>query len=338
VAPSSSGSPAVQPVSSSASPEADSSPSSSTGAPQGPGAPGALDETGWTAGEPLELGATYEATATATNEDGVTSTGSVVFSVISEDASSTAKMMPLDSETVGVGMPVVVILSRAVPEDRRQALTDAITVDRPAEIEGAWRWISDTTVHWRTKDYWPSGTKVRVQVPLTQVDLGDGTWGQADRDISFTVGDAHVSVADTNTHQMTTTINGAAARTIPISAGREDSDPHFVTRSGVHLVSEKYADYLMDGATVGLDYETQVKWATRIANSGEFVHGAPWSVPSQGVRNVSHGCLNASDADAEWFYGISQRGDVVEVTGTDRPLELTNGLGDWTLSWEQWQA
>ncbi len=290
----------------------------------------------WSPTDPLELGASYTAVATAVNADQVAATADLPFTVVAEDGAVRAKMMPLDGEVVGVGMPVVVILTTEVPQAERQALTDAIRLDTGG-VEGAWRWIGDDRVHWRPKEYWPTGTKVNVKVPLTSMQV-DGRWGAADRDVSFTIGDSHISAADTKTDQMSVAINGAVAKVIPISAGREDSDPAFVTRSGVHLVLEKHEDYLMDGRTVGQDYATQVKWATRIANSGEFVHGAPWSVPSQGERNVSHGCLNVSDENAKWFYGISQRGDVVDITGTDRPMELTNGLGDWVLSWEDWTA
>jgi len=303
------------------------------------GAPVAVttaDDGSVTPTDDLDLDTAYTAAATATNADGATATGQLAFTTVSEDGAVRAKMMPLDGEVVGVGMPVVVIFTTDVPEAERQAVTDAITVDSGG-VEGAWRWIGSDRVHWRPREYWPSGTQVRVQVPMTRMQV-DGRWGAADRDIAFTIGDSHIATADTDTHEMTVRVNGEVARTIPISAGREDSDPAFVTRSGVHLVLEKHEDYLMDGRTVGQDYATQVKWATRIANSGEFVHGAPWSVASQGRRNVSHGCLNASDADAKWFYGIAQRGDVVDVTGTDRKMELTNGLGDWVLSWEQWTA
>ena len=306
--------------------------------PDGAVLPLTADGAAWVPPAPLQLGTAYTATARARNGDGAAATGELAFTVVGEDAAARAKLMPLDGETVGVGMPVVVLLTAPVPADQRQALTDAIVLEGVDGIEGAWRWIADDSVHWRPREHWPSGTQVRVQVPLTRFQLGEGRWGAEDRDITFTVGDAHVSVADADTHQMTTRVNGRVVRTMPISTGREDSDPAFVTRSGVHLVSQKHADYLMDGATVGLDYETQVKWATRIADSGEFVHGAPWSVPSQGRANVSHGCINASDEDAKWFYDLSLRGDVVEVVGTDRRLELTNGLGDWTLTWEQWTA
>lgn len=295
----------------------------------------------WSPQEPLELGGSYTAVASAVNAAGVVASASLRFTVTGEDGAVRAKMMPLDGEVVGVGMPVVVIFTREVPKAERAALTEAIELTTKAPdgsaVEGAWRWIGADRVHWRPREYWPAGTEVSVKVPMTRLRV-DGAWGAADRDVAFAVGDAHVSTADTDTHQMTVRVNGEVARVIPISAGREDSDPAFVTRSGVHLVLEKHADYLMDGRTVGQDYATQVKWATRIANSGEFVHGAPWSVASQGKRNVSHGCLNVSDANAKWFFDLAQRGDVVDVTGTGRAMELTNGLGDWVLSWEQWTA
>ena len=72
-----------------------------------------------------------------------------------------------------------------------------------------------------------------------------------------------------------------------------------------------------------------VEYAMRVTYSGEFIHAAPWSVGSQGYANVSHGCTGMSTANAGWLYNMTQRGDVVEYTGTDRPMEFTNGYGDW---------
>ena len=43
-----------------------------------------------------------------------------------------------------------------------------------------------------------------------------------------------------------------------------------------------------------------------------------------------------STANAAWFYGISKPGDVVEYTGTDRPMTLDNGYGDWNESFARW--
>jgi hypothetical protein len=45
-----------------------------------------------------------------------------------------------------------------------------------------------------------------------------------------------------------------------------------------------------------------------------------------------------STANAGWLYNMTIRGDVVEYTGTERPMELTNGYGDWNLDFPDWSA
>jgi hypothetical protein len=75
----------------------------------------------------------------------------------------------------------------------------------------------------------------------------------------------------------------------------------------------------------------------RISDSGEFVHGAPWSVAQQGRENVSHGCINLSTEDARWFYEFSRPGDVVEIRGSGAGT-LTSAIADWTIPWEAWRA
>jgi lipoprotein-anchoring transpeptidase ErfK/SrfK len=123
-----------------------------------------------------------------------------------------------------------------------------------------------------------------------------------------------------------------------VSTGRDK----YPTKNGIHVVLAKEQKVVMDSATVGIPrnspdgyYET-VYWNTRISDSGEYVHSAPWSVGDQGRRNVSHGCVNASPADAEWFYGFSRRGDIVEVKGSPEPLQQGNGYADWNIPWEAW--
>ena len=100
----------------------------------------------------------------------------------------------------------------------------------------------------------------------------------------------------------------------------------------------------MNSETVGIarndpeDYDIDdVEYAMRVTYSGEFIHAAPWSVGSQGYANVSHGCTGMSTDNAGWLYSISKRGDVVEYTGTDRPMTLTNGYGDWNASFADYR-
>jgi lipoprotein-anchoring transpeptidase ErfK/SrfK len=99
----------------------------------------------------------------------------------------------------------------------------------------------------------------------------------------------------------------------------------------------------MDSSTWGLTgtgaYRTEVEWATRISSSGEFVHAAPWSVDSQGVENVSHGCVNVSTDAAKWFYDTFIPGDPVIIRNTVGPaLEVWDGFGDFQLPFDQYVA
>ncbi len=142
------------------------------------------------------------------------------------------------------------------------------------------------------------------------------------------------------THQLKAFSNGKLLRTIPITTGK----PGFTTRSGVKVIIEKFDTKRMNSETVGIaqnDPEAydidDVKWAMRVTYSGEFLHAAPWSVGSQGYANVSHGCTGMSTENAGWLYSISKRGDVVEYTGTDRQMTLTNGYGDWNASFADYR-
>ena len=151
---------------------------------------------------------------------------------------------------------------------------------------------------------------------------------------TFTVGDAIVTTADDATKTITVTRNGAVVRTMPTSMGK----PGHETPNGTYVIGERYRDMYMDSSTYGVPvdapegYRTYVEYATRMSNSGIFVHAAPWSVGSQGVANVSHGCLNVSTEDAKWFYETVQKGDPVIVQNTaGGVLSGYDGLGDWQL-------
>jgi lipoprotein-anchoring transpeptidase ErfK/SrfK len=128
---------------------------------------------------------------------------------------------------------------------------------------------------------------------------------------------------------------------MPISMGK-DSTP---TPNGVYIIGDRYRQLIMDSSTYGVPsnspngYRLEVDWATQMSYSGVYVHSAPWSVGSQGSANVSHGCLNVSPANAQWFFDNTKRGDIVEVQGTvGSALAGTEGLGDWNIPWTVWKA
>ncbi len=297
------------------------------------------DGTGWTASGRLEPGTTYDVRTVAERADGKEKRTRSSFSTadLSLDQQTYPSIAPLGGETVGVGMPVIVSFDVAVSD--KASIEKHLTVTSVPKQKGAWHWMSDHEVHWRPATYWKAGTDVSVDVDVNSVPAGGGIYGQESRQVSFHVGDAVVSKVNAQTHQMQTFINGTLARTTPITTGK----PGFTTRSGVKVIMEKFRTRRMNSETVGIaadDPEAydidDVEYAMRVTYSGEFLHAAPWSVGSQGYANVSHGCTGMSTANAAWIYNISKRGDVVEYTGTDRPMTLDNGYGDWNLPFAQY--
>jgi lipoprotein-anchoring transpeptidase ErfK/SrfK len=252
----------------------------------------------------------------------------------------TAILSPGAGDTVGIASPVIVQFSQAVPTSRRAAVERHLTVTAKPAVIGAWHWMSDTEVHWRPPMYWKSGSKVTIHSDLQDVSLGHGTWGvRGAHQTTFKIGASHISEVNIATHEMKVYDNGKLIRTLPVSTGREQ----YPTMDGVHIALDKSAVVQMDSATVGIPkgnpgyYNETVYWDVRISNSGEFVHAAPWSVGEQGNTNVSHGCVNLSTANAEWFYNWALRGDVVDVyDGVRPPLPDDPGTADWNMSWKDW--
>lgn len=292
----------------------------------------------WTADDRLEPGVTYTVKAVGDGDDGspVRTTSQFTTQALTLDEQTYPSVAPLDGETVGVGMPVVVTFD--LPVTDKAAFERNMHVDAEPAQPGTWHWVSDTEAHWRPKQYWKAGTEVSVDVDVNGVDAGGGIYGQEDREVDFEVGDAHVYKVDMRSHQMQVFSNGKLLRTIPITTGEQ---PAYTTRSGVKVIIEKFEEKDMNSETVGITgadaYNIQgVQWAMRLTYSGEFIHAAPWSVGSQGSANVSHGCTGMSTANAGWLYAMTQRGDVVEYTGSDRPMEPDNGYGDWNVDWAEY--
>ena len=251
-----------------------------------------------------------------------------------------ATLSPNDNEVVGVGMPAVVAFNRVVAPADRPAVEQRLSVTTNPPVEGDWRWITPARVHWRPATYWQPGTEVAVASDLQGLKVGDA-WGDGQKTIRFKVGPARVSTVDVASYQMTVTENGQVVKVMPASMGSNK----WPTHHGIHLVLEKAKSVTMDSSTIGIPrngpggYYRKVAWATRLTWSGEFVHAAPWSQWAQGKRNVSHGCINVSTADAKWFHDFAQRGDVVEVVNSPKKPKLYDpGTSDWNIPWEQWKA
>jgi len=301
---------------------------------------GRLSEDGltWETAEPLGYNKRYTLTAESLGLGGV-ARQQMSFETHSPENLTMPYVLPNEGEVVGVGQPVAVRFDENITN--RSAAQRAIKVKTTPHVEGAFYWLSNREVRWRPAEYWKPGTKVDVAVNTYGVDLGDGLFGQQNVSTSFTIGDQMITTVDDDTKTLTVRRNGEVIKSMPVSMGK-NSTP---TNSGTYIVGDRRSHMVMDSSTYGVPaespngYRTEVDWATQISYSGIYVHAAPWSVGSQGSSNVSHGCINVSNSNGQWFYNNAKRGDIVEVVNTvGSTLPGTDGLGDWNIPWEQWKA
>lgn len=304
------------------------------------------DASSWRSTGALGFGTTYTVKAHAENTAGSGTDSTSRFTTLQPRKLAYDAMAPLNGSTMGVGEPIRLYFHNDA-NDSALAVTNQDDVIKHLQVRTSpqqavgYLWFGGgTELHIRPQAYWKSGTQVTVSINLKGVELASGVYAKRSRDVSFTIGPKHYSVANTKTHRFLVYENDKLIKNFPASMGKEV--PGRYTHNGIHVVIGKTPEQHMDSRTFGLaldagGYTAVVQWAVRISNNGEFAHSAPWSVAQQGVVNVSHGCANLSPENAHWFYNFSQPGDVVEVTGSPVPLTPKDGdIYDWTIDWSKW--
>ncbi|MFY1598485.1 Ig-like domain-containing protein [Micromonospora sp. WMMD737] len=296
----------------------------------------AVDGRSWLPAGALKYGETYTATVTATGEDGRPATATSTFTTMAKPGKQVRISSFLgDDQVVGVGMPLIVKFSRAVPEDYRDDVQSRMTVTSVPAQEGIWHWVSPTEIRYRPKEFWKANSTVSYRVQAGGLPLGGGWYGRADLSVGIKVGPAVVMTVDNKTKRMTVTKDGSVIKTIPVSLGKKSTP----SSSGTMVVIEKLRKTVFDtfeelGPEEG--YRTKIDYAQRLTWGGEFIHAAPWSEGQQGRVNVSHGCVNVSMANGAWLFANTRVGDPITVKGTERKLQNGNGWTDWNMSWEQY--
>ncbi|MFE4333452.1 Ig-like domain-containing protein [Streptomyces sp. NPDC056831] len=310
----------------------------------------AADGKSWKPDVQLERSTTYKISAAAKDSKGREAHENSSFTTVSPANSFIGNFTPEDGSTVGVGMPVSVNFNKPITD--KKAVQDAITVTSSSGQQVAGHWFNSQRLDLRPEQYWQGGSTVTLKLALDGVEGADGVFGVQQKTVTFKVGRNQVSTVDANTKTMTVTQNGKTIKTIPISAG-SSANP---TYNGQMVISEKFKETRMNGATVGFtdgdgkgEYDIKdVPHAMRLSTSGTFIHGNYWGSRSIfGSANTSHGCVGladvkgASDANqpAAWFYNNSLVGDVVIVKNSpDRTITPDNGLNGWNMSWADWTA
>ena len=260
------------------------------------------DGTTWVSDALPTPSASYDVTAQVRSADGSehTLTGRLVVATLAPANKLGYSVTPFEGWTVGVNAPIVIRFNKQVGD--RAAVESALTVSTSTPVVGSWHWVNSVEVHFRPQTAWPAHSDVRVDVKLASVKTGPEQWGATDTTVSFGIGDVHVTKVDGKKHTLTVLVNGRTWAVWPTSLGR----PEFVTRTGNYVVLAKQPTRRMTSCNAGITcsksnpnyYDLTVNWDVRLTYSGTFIHSAPWSVRSQGVDNVSHGCINLSPAHA----------------------------------------
>jgi len=311
------------------------------------------DNTVWKPTVPLGYGRTYTLTLTSRGPNGVAATEVSTFSTL-RPSNQTKVSLTTTSEaalheggTYGVGTVVVAHFDEQIAD--RAAAERQLKVTTNPPVQGWWFWVDSQNAHWRPEHYYAPATTVTAEAKIYGTSLGNGLFGQEDSRVSFRIGDAHVSIADDATKQVSVFDNGALVRTMPTSmgmGGTENVVGHQIslwTPPGIYTVLDKGNPVVMDSSTFGLPknsrlgYRETINYATKISTDGIYLHELDATVWAQGHRDTSHGCLNLNADNAKFFYDFSVPGDVVEVRNSGGPPLTLAQNGDWTLSWDQWR-
>ncbi|TLS41038.1 hypothetical protein FE633_38205 [Streptomyces montanus] len=307
------------------------------------------DKKTWAPSVQLERSTTYKITATAKDSDGRAAHENASFTTVSPANSFIGNFTPEDGSTVGVGMPVSINFDKAITN--KAAVQKGITVSSSSGQEVVGHWFNANRLDFRPEDYWKGGSTVTLKLNLDGVEGASGVYGVQQKTVTFKIGRNQVSIVDAKSKTMKVTQDGKTIKTIPISAGA----PENKTYQGRMVISEKFTETRMNGATVGFtdddgkgEYDIKdVPHAMRLSTSGTFIHGNYWAADSIfGNVNTSHGCVGLNDTkgakdpntEAAWFYNNSIIGDVVDVRNTgDKTVAPDNGLNGWNMDWAAWK-
>jgi hypothetical protein len=299
------------------------------------------DGTSWKPNGRLERATKYQVAAEAEDAKGRSVTGNATITTVSPANDFIGHLSPESGSTVGVGMPVTVNFDKAI--SNKAAVESKIQVSSSSGQQVVGHWFNDDRLDFRPKNYWKPGSTVTVKLNLHGIQ----------KTVTFKIGRSQISTVDAKTKQMTVVRDGKTIKTIPISSG----SPEHPTYNGQMVISEKFRQIHMNGATVGLmkkdgkpAYDiNDVPHAMRLSASGTFIHGNYWGTDSIfGKVNTSHGCVGLKDVKgggdgkqpAAWFFDNSMIGDVVTVKNSEDKAILApdNGLSDWNMPWSEWVA
>ncbi len=297
------------------------------------------DRTSYSVTEPLGYGMKYTWAGSVVGRDGIAVPVNGSFSTVDPTSTVNGQFQLADGQTVGIAVPIILQFDASISD--KAAVERALVVTTEPATEGSWAWLPDeaegSRVHWRTREYYQPGTTVHVDAKLYGVNFGEDAYGAEDVSLNFTIGRRQIVKANAQSHRIQVETDGGVIMDFACSYGEADQ-PRNVTRSGTHVVSEKYADFYMSNPAAGYS-NVHERYAVRISNNGEFIHCNPESIGAQGNTNVTNGCINLNLDNAIEYFNSAIYGDPVEVTGTSIQLSYSDGdIWDWAVDWDTWRS
>src|SRR5262249_28312219 len=164
------------------------------------------DRTEFTVTEPLGYGAEYAWSGSGVGHDGKAVQLSGTFTTIKPHKQGTGPFQLADGQVVGVAVPVIIQFDAAIDDSDKPSVEKALKVTTDPPVEGGWAWLPDevggSRVHYRTREYYPAGTKVNVDAKLYGVAFGDGAYGKQDMSLNFDIGRRQVVKAEVSSHRI----------------------------------------------------------------------------------------------------------------------------------------
>jgi lipoprotein-anchoring transpeptidase ErfK/SrfK len=257
-----------------------------------------------------------------------------------------------DGSHVGVGMPIILFLSRQIRQARDFSAATRVTVNGHA-INGGWyfeRKFGDPghpiEADYRPARYWPGHAQIHMELKTKGKSAGKGLIFDDNLSLAFSTGPANILTVDDATHRLTVMSDGHqwpdASTTFPVSLGATATP----TKRGIKVIMEKGLDIPMHGPGY---YDPHVKFTQRLTYDGEYLHSAPWNCVGAtgctgpqnniGSADSSNGCTNLKPADAQTLFDFLEIGDVAQFPNASGPqMGLGDGYGDWNVPWPQWQT
>ena len=250
------------------------------------------DRTSYSITEPLGYNTQYTWAGSVVGRDGVATPLKGSFSTVKPATTVSGQFQLADGQTVGIAVPIILQFNAAISD--KASVERALTVTCDPPTEGSWAWLPDepkgSRAHWRTKEYYQPAPRCSVEAKMYGVPFGEDAYGADDLSLNITIGRRQIVKADAASHRIQVVTDEGVIMDFPCSYGEADKARN-ITRSGTHVVSEKYADFYMTNPAAGYS-NAHERWAVRISNNGEFIHCNPASAGAQGNTNVTNGCIN----------------------------------------------